>query len=96
MKPKEKLKVLEEIDKTEQEASKYSLGGNLAHMFIQDSDDPKMFWFGSKKISEAEVEKYSKYSNVIRVIYASNDPKIKMSKTTNAIKDNGRGGLSVN
>jgi len=76
MKAKQKIKVLEEIAMAEEEAKKYDLGDGF-HVFIQDIDDRKMFWIdkeGNKqKVSETEVNNYGKYSNIIRVIYASNE-----------------------
>ena len=76
MKAKQKIKVLEEIAMAEEEEKKYDLGDGF-HVFIQDIDDRKMFWTdkeGNKqKVSETEVNNYGKYSNIIRVIYASNE-----------------------
>jgi len=69
MKKIEKLKVLKEITKVVNEATKYYLGEGV-HTFFRDFEDPKMYWIGSgekkKKVSESEVDKYAKYNEVIK------------------------------
>ena len=67
MNPKEQLEALEEIQRVEEEARKYSLRQcNFAH---RDRRDPNSFWMdldGKKvKVSREELDKYSKYSHVI-------------------------------
>jgi len=55
----------------EKEASKYYLGEGF-HTFIRYlKDDPKVWWLDlgekKKKVSESEVKKYSRYSNLFKV-----------------------------
>ncbi len=70
MNPKKKLKALEEIQKAEEEASKYSLRpGQLCHFASRNRRDPDSFWMDLNdkevKVSRKELDKYSKYSQVI-------------------------------
>jgi len=70
MKPKERINALEEINLAEEEAGKYYLGEGW-YTAIQDHNDPKVFWLkvDEKEIQvlEEELEKYSKFSNIISV-----------------------------
>ena len=73
MNKKQKIKLIQEITKAEEEQKKYSLGSpSLCYVFTQDIANPKIFWRDNKRFSENEVNVYSKYNRVIRVIYASN------------------------
>ena len=70
MNPKKKLKALEEIQKAEEEARKYSLRtGQLCHFASRDLRDPDSIWMElddkEVKVSREELDKYSKYSHVI-------------------------------
>ena len=83
MKAKEKIEVIKEINRSEEEARKYHLGEGY-HGFYEVLEEPGMFWMGSpweartplqksqlKKISKEEANKYARYSNVIFIGYKS-------------------------
>ena len=68
MKRQDRLKVLTEIERIENEASKYFLGEDW-YVVSQDFNDPKVFWLNLDdneiKIPEAELENYAKFSDII-------------------------------
>ena len=70
MKRQDRLKVLTEIERIENEASKFFLGPGY-HVAIQDYQNPKLFLMnhnGKKiKLSEEERKMYGKYSKMIVV-----------------------------
>lgn len=70
MKPKERIKALEEINQAEEEAGKYYLGPGY-HVAIQDYQNPKLFLMNHNgkniKLSEEERKMYGKYSKMIVV-----------------------------
>jgi len=67
MNPKDRLKALKEIQRTEEEVRKYSLRpGQLCHFASQDPDSIWMELDDKEvKVSRKELAKYSKYSHVI-------------------------------
>jgi len=75
MKPKQKLKILEEIDIWEQERKKYGrpLKGGIRRCFIQNIKDPSIFTLSGSdtKFTRKKVDKYAKYSKIFVIVPAS-------------------------
>jgi len=74
MKPKQKLKILEEIDIWEQKRKKYGpLKGGLRRCFMQDIKDLSIFTLSGSdaKFTRKEVDKFAKYSKIFVIVPAS-------------------------
>jgi len=59
MRTKEKIEVIKEINRSEEEARKYDLGAGY-HAFFEVLDQPEMFWMGTDPLTSVWTAKRTK------------------------------------